>query len=1058
MMANEVIINILKIQNDVIWNQNSLIQMFALLLIIHLKCVEGNYTQNKDPLNLVNEKIFVDLRNWISHLEIFTEYMELKIGATAKMSNVTIHDIDINDLQLSPFEDTTYKGVSIDVKITKLNISIEDLNIILLGTMHYENQYMCINDLSLNLIIDIQTDENHSISSLSLPTKKAKISCKSVESDNSMLKASKIFIPNVLKKMIDEDLNPMLQGIVVQLNQSVQQFLANSNGSSTLFTDAFDLRKSSIVDALSFLLNKVLAPDTGKLSINSLFERFSQNTNAVNLYSLLETFGIDKKISLTSNIDNVGDFSFNLNSLLISGLNTFSDFSLLSPKNGYTFDNSMSIKKIDISTSFEFSILLSGEIADSNGYSLWQSNTVNIVLNNTGFSCQIQAVSPVGAGEDYTNSQCLNMDCIGSLFTNETKVNSLGVNLSLSAFNIDNEPLNKTINETESLETKVYTLAVNLIQTILGNYYDTILLYLAAFTIPAINENIYSSLTNITCEYIPDEEYNDFTLWTTLTSIGVSIGLTLIICLLTFCPAICNRKYQKSEGQLDSTENEEESNQSEENREQIEIDYESDQSKHSNEAESSQITIKKIGFFAYFFRNDEKSSLLMDKALPFWVRILFPLLIFLNISLFVSSNTGIGASVFIKFNVSPNKIVNMPSMFDFGLVSTIVNMWKAGSYGLSIIVTLFSCIWPYTKLVMMLIIWIFPVCIIKRSVRERLLKVLDALGKWSLADSFVMVLMLIAYHLNITFPIQNEEVKNPFVINLWVYPAYGFITLCIGTLFSLALSHIMLAVVRHVDKILEENGEKSHKYIALFKFCPNGFLKYFVIFVILCTLATLIGGIILDTFSFEFVGLIGWVIDLLDINNKQQYSVINLAFDLPPACENPNSFTVRFTQVLFFLVSIFFPIIHVLLLFILWIIPLTKKIQIGLFKACEILYAWSCLDVFVVSVLLTIAEISQFSIFMVGDRCDAINPIVSAYFGHEKIIEGHETCFDVITVLQSGSWLLIVAAIMHNVATIIVNIVSRKALSHRDKADTIKDDEQTKSIDIDDISSYESQY
>ena len=94
---------------------------------------------------------------------------------------------------------------------------------------------------------------------------------------------------------------------------------------------------------------------------------------------------------------------------------------------------------------------------------------------------------------------------------------------------------------------------------------------------------------------------------------------------------------------------------------------------------------------------------------------------------------------------------------------------------------------------------------------------------------------------------------------------------------------------------------------------------------------------------------------------------------------------------------------------------------------------------------------------MVGKRCDANNPIISMYFGHEEIIEGHETCFDVITVLQNGSWLLIVAAVMHNVATIIVNIVSKKALSHRDKIDATIEENSSKNEDSYDTS-YESQY
>ena len=187
-----------------------------------------------------------------------------------------------------------------------------------------------------------------------------------------------------------------------------------------------------------------------------MFERFTENTNVFNLYNFLESFGISKKISSISNVEDVSEFSFNLNSLLLTGLNTFSDFHFFRLKMDTHLKNSLMVKDIEINVSFDFSILLSGSTEDSNGYSLWQSNTVNMVLNNTEESCQIQAVSPIGAGRDYTNSKCLDIDCIGSLFTNETKVNSFGVNLSLSSFNIDTEICNQTDeeNQTERLEKK----------------------------------------------------------------------------------------------------------------------------------------------------------------------------------------------------------------------------------------------------------------------------------------------------------------------------------------------------------------------------------------------------------------------------------------------------------------------------------------------------------------------------------------------------------------------------------------------------------------------------
>ena len=88
-----------------------------------------------------------------------------------------------------------------------------------------------------------------------------------------------------------------------------------------------------------------------------------------------------------------------------------------------------------------------------------------------------------------------------------------------------------------------------------------------------------------------------------------------------FLPAILNKKHQKSEDQLNSTDDEE--NKSGEHGDRIEIEDYSGQSEDKKEDnvkdESSEITIKNFGFFAYFFRSDDKSSLLMTKKLPFFV-------------------------------------------------------------------------------------------------------------------------------------------------------------------------------------------------------------------------------------------------------------------------------------------------------------------------------------------------------------------------------------------------------------------------------------------------------
>ena len=48
-------------------------------------------------------------------------------------------------------------------------------------------------------------------------------------------------------------------------------------------------------------------------------------------------------------------------------------------------------------------------------------------------------------------------------------------------------------------------------------------------------------------------------------------------------------------------------------------------------------------------------------------------------------------------------------------------------------------LWSYIKLIMMFICWVVPPKKLSLKIREKLLLILDTLGKWSLIDFFTMV-------------------------------------------------------------------------------------------------------------------------------------------------------------------------------------------------------------------------------------------------------------------------------------------------------------------------------
>ena len=83
-----------------------------------------------------------------------------------------------------------------------------------------------------------------------------------------------------------------------------------------------------------------------------------------------------------------------------------------------------------------------------------------------------------------------------------------------------------------------------------------------------------------------------------------------------------------------------------------------------------------------------------------------------------------------------------------------------------------------------------------------------------------------------------------------------------------------------------------------------------------------------------------------------------------------------------------------------------RKVQNILYNIAEILNAWSCIDVFVIALIAGVVQIGQFALFLVGDKCDFIDPFIKKYFSN--ILGVHNSCFYVQTYLSEGSWIFLV--------------------------------------------------
>lgn len=79
----------------------------------------------------------------------------------------------------------------------------------------------------------------------------------------------------------------------------------------------------------------------------------------------------------------------------------------------------------------------------------------------------------------------------------------------------------------------------------------------------------------------------------------------------------------------------------------------------------------------------------------------------------------------------------------FTLKSSIHDFWSSQAYVLAVLIAGFSGAWPYIKLLLLTVCWLWPMPYHRR---EKLLTLLDQLGKFSFIDSHVTVTMIVAFY------------------------------------------------------------------------------------------------------------------------------------------------------------------------------------------------------------------------------------------------------------------------------------------------------------------------
>ena len=518
----------------------------------------------------------------------------------------------------------------------------------------------------------------------------------------------------------------------------------------------------------------------------------------------------------------------------------------------------------------------------------------------------------------------------------------------------------------------------------------------------------------------------------------------------------------------------------------------------------------------------EMTSPAYSPHVPLWIRRALPLVIFGNVALFLSSNTAVGAEVLLSASAADQTGVvsaTAPPIFEFTLANSVTDMWRAGVYPLSVLIAVLSGGWPYLKLFAIAIAWCTPekFWVRLQIARATTLRVVDALGKWSLIDAFVMVLFRVAFRLQLRMHARDSNAWASFDVR--VEPKWGFHAFVLATIVSLAVGHVarhcassrgdensvdfetrakgrasevdatfgdtaeevdeesletLLDAIATVDTppraaadAAGENhpgvSEMAPKKVSTWRLADadngRGALASLFAFVfavpsrgsrdenpgaargvaVAATLSLVWAAVVffigasIPAIEFEFQGLAGAALG--ETYRVRHYSLFSLITGGAASTPEPMS-TARLALCTF---AVLAPLVHLMSVTVLWLAPATPRERSVLLAVAEGASAWASLDVFLVSAVAAVAQISRFAGFIVGNACDAIDAALVGLDDAVKAstsdsnedplgLKGQDVCFDVRAKTRGGCWVLIAAALFADLATRFVTNHARCAV------------------------------
>jgi len=444
---------------------------------------------------------------------------------------------------------------------------------------------------------------------------------------------------------------------------------------------------------------------------------------------------------------------------------------------------------------------------------------------------------------------------------------------------------------------------------------------------------------------------------------------------------------------------------------------------------------------------EERSvSLLCDQRIPRWQRLLLPACLLINIGIFAFGHLHIGASVDIDANAFGDHL-RINRFVEFSLGHSLIDMWNGHAYMLFWMVLAFSGVWPYLKLLLLLICWVSPPCgrcCCGQKMRGRMLQLLDHAGTCSLIDLYVLSMCILAFRLHIESPEAANLPDELYLFDVVVTPVAGLYAFLLGVCLSIFLNYAALTLHRqtlrdqgpqneyNAGRLMPADTPKlSLRQCLSIEWQGKQRSTVTVTATILMLSVMLAGAVCIfitgsfkTSFDFKIYGILQLAIDLGAPEGVQwsmrEFSLFSSIIELASYGDLDRYggwAGVCLIAGVYGCFCFVVPLLVLLFAAVQLLVPMTLHQQKRLFVISEALRAWSALEVFILAVYVGALQMSQVSGFILDGPCRNLNSVINPALKYglipDSIVDPQmhtNQCFIIEAQPRSGIYVLVAAA------------------------------------------------